>query len=480
MTLHQRLPDYLPRLISLALPIAAQVFMTTSVNVIDTIMVGQLGVVEIGAIALGNQVFFLLMLFLLGVGSGGAVFASQFWGAKNVAGVRAALGISLMIAAVGAALFTVATVGTPRLVLSAFTADATLIDTGAAYLRIVGLSYFATAATMTFAHAVRSVGDTRTPMVATAVSITVNIVGNWILIFGRFGIPALGVRGAAIATAIARVVELAVILAIVYRRRGPLAATPRELFAFDRPFLKRFLGRSMPVVINEILWSLGFTMYTVVFARMGTEYLAAYNVADTVGRLALVLFIGTGQASAILIGNTIGAGGGLEAREMGRSIMRFAVGAAAVTGIVVVVALAPIVPRFFAVDAATARLVTQFLRLYGMLIVLKAGNIHVIVGILRGGGDTHYALTIDIAPLWLVGVPATMITGLVLGWPPPAVYAMLMAEEGIRLALGWRRIFSGRWVHDLTHGDGGDAGETAHALRDAIAHEAASAAHTLE
>ena len=259
-------------------------------------------------------------------------------------------------------------------------------------------------------------------MYASILSISVNIVGNYVLIFGALGMPALGVTGAAVSTAIARALELGLILTIVYRRRGPIAASFAELFQRDRVFARRYLSRSAPVIVNEVLWSLGFVMYALVFGRMGTAYLAAYNIADTVGRLMLVFFIGTGQASAVLIGNTIGRGEPAEAERIGRTLIRLVPLVSAAAGVFVFLVVAPLVPELFAIPEGTRLLVRQFLRLFAVLIVAKAGNIHVIVGILRGGGDTRYALAIDILPLWLIGVPSPFVTGLVLGLPAPLVY----------------------------------------------------------
>ena len=448
-----KLPEhlsFLPRLLRLALPIAAQSLMMTVLNLVDTVMVGRLGEVEIAAIALGNQIFFLLMLFLLGVGSGGAVFAAQYWGQGDVAGVRKALAVSLRVALGGALLFSAGAIGAPRLLLSAFTEDARVIAVGVPYLRIVGSSYLFTAASATFAHSLRSIGDTKLPMYASILSISVNIVGNYVLIFGAFGLPALGVTGAAVSTALARALELGLILTVVYRRKGPIAARPAELLQRDRVFARRYLARSAPVIFNEVLWSTGFVMYALVFGRMGTAYLAAYNIADTVGRLMLVFFIGTGQASAVLIGNTIGRGEQVEAERMGRTLLRLVPLVSAAVGVLVFFLIAPLVPGLFAIPEATRALVQRFLRLFAVLIVAKAGNIHVIVGILRGGGDTRYALAIDIAPLWLIGVPLAVVTGLVLGLPAPLVYGCLMLEEATRFLLGWARVHSGRWVTDVT------------------------------
>lgn len=451
--------SYIPTLIKLALPIAAQHLLMTTLNLTDTLMVGQLGEVQIGAIALGNQIFFLLMLFLFGVGSGSAVFSSQYWGRRDVSGVRRSMGLSLAVGTAGALVFTAGGVFAPRVLLSVFTTDPAVINEGAGYLRIVALSYVFTATTMGYAHALRSVGDTRLPLYATAVSIGLNIAGNYVLIFGALGFPALGVRGAAIATALARLVELSVILVVVYRRRGPVAAGLRELTRFDRVFARRYFGRALPVIFNEIFWSVGFTMYTVVFGRMGTGHLAAYTISDTVGRLVLVFFIGTANASAILIGNQIGRDAvqfpladhrESAAQQIGTSLLKVLPVVSLGLGVVVFFPVARWVPFLFEVTPEVRRMVTLLLRAFAVVMIAKVLNMHIIVGILRGGGDTRYSLVVDVAFLWLVGVPMAFIAGLVLNLPVHLVYLCIGLEEVGKLVIGAVRTFSGRWINDLT------------------------------
>ncbi len=441
--------QFLPKLIRLALPIALQSLMMTVLNLVDTVMVGQLGEVQIGAIALGNQIFFLLMLFLFGVGSGGAVFSSQFWGRRDVHGVRKSLALALIVGIAGAGFFTILAQTIPTLLLGVFTTDQVVISEGTGYLRIVALSYLFTAISISYAHGLRSIGDTRLPMYATAISIALNILGNYTLIFGKFGFPALGVQGAAISTAIARLLEVTMILTVVYRRNGPTAIHREDIRLIDRVFVRSYFKRATPVILNEIFWSTGFVMYTVVFGRMGTQFLAAYNISDTIGRLMLVFFIGTGNATAVLIGNMIGAGELDKAERTGNSILGLAPVAATAVGLFVFFVVSPLVPYLFSVSPEVRVLVRQFMRMFAILIVAKATNIHIIVGILRGGGDTKYALAIDILPLWLIGVPAAFLTGLVIGVPAPLVYLALNTEEITRVIMGWKRVRSGIWVNDL-------------------------------
>ena len=423
--------------------------MQTVLNLIDTVMVGRLGEVQIGAIALGNQVYLLIVLFLFGVGSGAAVFASQYWGRKDIAGLRRSLGVSLLFGLAGAALFTIAAMAIPGPILSIFTNDDLVIREGVGYLRIVAPSYLFTAVTVSYSSALRSIGRTKLPMYATAISIAINVVGNALLIFGNLGFPALGVAGAAVATSIARLIEMCIVLIAVYRRSGPVAARFTELFAWDRSFLVQFTKRSVPVIFNDLFWSLGFTMYTVVFGRLGTEYLATYNISDTIGRLTLVLFIGTAQAAQIVIGNDIGADRLDDARIKAGALLRFTPIASALMGALLFFPVAALVPYGFEISEESRIILRDFLRLFALLIIMKVVNLHIIVGILRGGADTHRAFMIDVLPLWLVGVPLAFFIAFVLQAPPLLAYTAFFVEEILRLVFGLGRVKSGKWIHSI-------------------------------
>lgn len=437
-------------MLRMALPIALQMLLQTLINVVDTVMVGQLGEVEIGAIALGNQVYFLVVLFLFGVGSGAAVFASQYWGDRDVAGVRRSLGVSLVFGLAGSGAFALMVIFAPRALLSVFTTDLAVVRAGSGYLRVVGPSYVLTAITISYSAALRSVGNTRLPMYATAISIGINVVGNYLLIFGALGFPRLGVTGAAVATAFARLVEMLIVLVVTYRGRGPAAAPWHDLRSWDRAFFSHFAARAVPVVANDLFWALGFTMYTVVFGRLGTEYLAAYTISDTVGRLTLVLFIGTAQATQILIGNDVGAGRLDDAREKSRVLLRTIPVASTFVGLILLLPVAALVPQLFNISPTSRALLSQFLRLFALLVVVKVLNVHIITGILRGGADTRVALLIDVLPLWVVGVPLAFLLAFAIGVPPLFTYAAFFCEELLRVAVGIGRVKSGAWIHVLT------------------------------
>jgi len=444
--------EFLGRLFQVAMPIALQSLMVTSLNLIDTIMIGQLGETQIAAVALGNQIYFLLMLFLFGVGSGTAVFTAQYWGRKDVPGIRSSVGVSLLFVAAGGSFFTAAAVFFPEHVLRFYTTDNAVITLGSSYLRIVGLSYLCTGLSVTFSTVLRSTNNVRLPLVGTSIALALNTAFNYLLIFGKLGFPALGVEGAAIATACARLVEATIIVGVSYLRREAVAGRLGEFFRFSRKFLGRFIRTALPVVFNEIGWSLGITMYAAVYARMGTSVLAAYNIADTVSRMAFVVFVGTGNAAAIIIGNRIGAGEGHLASRYARQILTIVPLLGLVAG-GIVLSLSPLVPLLFAVSADVRSMVSAIMRVFSLIIIAKVTNLHIIVGLLRSGGDTRYSLLVDVATLWFVGLPLVFVAGLVLHLPVHVVYLCTAGEELAKLALGLPRIVSGRWIHNVTAGD---------------------------
>ena len=435
-------------LFRIAIPISLQNLLVTSLNMVDTVMIGQLGAVQIGAVAVANQVYFLLMVFLFGVGSGTTVFTAQFWGRRDVRGIRASLGIGLSAGLVGAIFFTVPAVSASRFVIGLYSEDPEVVRLGAQYLSIVGVSYLMTAVSVIFGNVLRSTGNVRLPLLATLVSLGLNTLLNYVLIFGHFGLPALGVAGAAIATVIARSVEMTIVLAVTYVTKQAAAARIRELFGATWEFVRRFAVTTVPVVLNEVGWSFGMTMYTFVYAHMGTEVIAAYNISDTAIRLAFVLFFGTGNAAAVVVGNAIGRGDRRRAQQMADRLLVLM----PIVGIFmggVMFAVSGFVPLLFNVGEQSRRISTSILRIFALLIPVKVTNLHIIVGILRAGGDTRYSLFLEIGMMWTLGVTFVLLGGLVWHLSAPIVYLLTGTEEIGKAVFGIRRVLSSRWIHEI-------------------------------
>ncbi|MDC7234185.1 MAG: MATE family efflux transporter [Spirochaetales bacterium] len=437
------------KLLILALPIAAQNLVQTLLNMVDTLMIGQLGETAIAAVALSNQIFFLLMLLLFGISSGASVFTAQFWGKKEIDGIHRSLGMALILGLSGAALFTAAAQLFPAQILGIFTKDTAVIQAGVPYLKIASVSYMFTAGTIVYQSVLRSTGIVKLPLVLSVSALSLNAVFNYALIFGKFGLPELGITGAALATSGARIIEMTVLILVVYLRKYPIAATPFQMLSQTREFVARFFHRVNPVILNEIGWSLGMTMFTLVYARMGTEVLAAFNIMDTFSRLAFIFFVGTGNATAIVLGNMIGEGKADEARRSAKTILMIVPLMAAAIGVLIFF-LAPVIPELFNVSDYVTELVVRMLRIFTVVLFIKASNMHIIVGILRSGGDTHYCAALELLPLWLISIPLVALAGLVLQLPPALVYLFCLSEEITKYITGLWRVLSGKWVHDLT------------------------------
>ena len=304
----------------LMLPMALKELISSLTNLIDTIMIGRLGDAPIAAIGIGNQVYFLFTVFLFGISCGAGVFSSQFWGKQDIPKMRKILGLNLLLAMGLALVFIFAAVTFPVQIFNAFKAAPEALNEGVTYLRIVCIGYFATAITTAFDSSVCCSEKAALPFIVRAVGLLVNVILNWILIFGRLGAPAMGVKGAAVATVIARFSELAVMLSAVYGRKMIQAASFKELFTIPKEIVVKFFKTSSAVILNEMAWALGTTAYSWVFARISPEAIVVITIVQNIERLMLVFFHGGGNAGGVFIGKAVGAGNYEEAYEYGKRL----------------------------------------------------------------------------------------------------------------------------------------------------------------
>lgn len=440
--------EYYSTLFRIGFPITAQNFITSMLNVIDIAMIGQLGEVSIAAVGLANQIFFLLLLMLFGTNSGVGIFTAQLWGKRDVAAIRRVLGIGLIISLAGSFLFTLLALLFPELALSYYTTDPAVISSGSFYLRIVGWAYMITAVTLAYSSVLRGTGYVRVPMVVSIGALSLKTVLNFGLIFGNFGFPALGIEGAALATVIARCVELIVMLLISYLRNLPPAARISEMIGFKREFLVNVLKTSFPVLINEVLWSFGITTYNMVYGRIGTDAIAAVNIAASIENLAFVIFIGISEGTGILIGHKIGSGHEEKAFDYGRKSLILAT-AGAIIGGLIIFSLAHPIMSFYKLSEAARTNAINVLHVIGLVFWIRISNLVIVVGILRAGGDTRFGLFLDAGTVWLVGVPLAMLGGFVLHLPVHLVYLFIFTEEVLKYSVGLWRFRSRRWVNNL-------------------------------
>ena len=441
---------FIRELLTIAIPISFQQLINASLNMIDVIMVGQLGETSIAALGLSNQVFFVFILILFGLTSGMAIFTAQFWGKQELEPIRKVLGMSLLVATFVATFFTLAATLMPETVLGLYTNDAEVIELGSSYLRIVGFTYIPVAIATAYIAVLRSVQLIRLTVVATIAALVFKTILGYGLIFGIAGLPALGVRGAAIGTASGWTLELVLLLILVYTQKTPLAANPLTFFSFDLPFFGRVLKTALPAVANEMFWSLGITTYNAIYAHIGTDSIAAINVNATIEELGFVVFIGLGNACAVLVGNRIGAGQKDEAYEIVRRVIIMGVLFAVSVGAVIILTR-ELVVGLYDLSPSGENNVRGLLMVMACTLWIRMFNFSTFIGAFRAGGDTRFALLMEICSIWLIGVPAAYIGAFVLHLPVYYVYLMVMLEEFSKSFVSLWRFRSRKWIHDLVN-----------------------------
>jgi putative MATE family efflux protein len=415
---------------------------------LDVLMIGQLGETAVAAAALANQIAFLLTFFLYGITSGAAAFTAQYWGKEDVPSIRKVLGICLALSLAVALVFTIVAEFLPAFAIGIYTQDQSVIQLGARYLQIAGLSYLFSCVSLSYSSVLKGMGLVRLPMAVSVTALSLKAFLSYSLIFGAFGLPRLGVLGGAAGTLAARLVEFSLMLLAVYLRRTPAAARIRELVGFGRTFALSYLKVAMPVVLNEMLWSTGYSIYNAIYAHIGTSAIAAINVASSIENLAFVLLIANSDAGGILTGNQIGAGNTKVAFQYARRTLLQATLLGALTGLIII-GISGVYPQLYQVDPEVRIFARNILIILGLVFWLRASNLTLIVGIMRAGGDTRFSAMIDIGTVWLVGIPMALAGAFLFHFPIWLVYLMVVADELTKYILGIRRFLTHHWIHNL-------------------------------
>ena len=443
------------RVLLLALPVVLQNLITTSLGFMDTFMVGLLGSEEMSAVTVANTPIFFMQLLLFGLQSGSGVIISQYWGKSDRESINRVLGIGLYAAGGVAALFALMAFLAPGQILRLITDNARLVELAAPYLRLVGLSYVFDALASIYIGMQRSTENPIFGMAVFMTSTAVNTLGNYILIFGKFGAPALGVTGAAAATLLARILELGIcIVYLLFNRRIPLI--PRCIFSPGRDVFKTFVTYSTPVLINESLWGFGTSMYTVIMGHMGisTDIISAYTVAGGIDRVIVAAEFGLAAAASVIIGKEIGMGNYNGVQRIGKalSFLAFWLGVVicGLEQLLYWTLLRPYLLPLFNLSATAASLCTMLICCYSAAAPLNSFATTIIVGVLRGGGDVRMSMFVDLLPLWFVTIPLLALTALVFHAPLLVVCIVMTSESLLKLPMGLWRLHTGKWVHDVT------------------------------
>jgi putative MATE family efflux protein len=442
--------DFFRVMLSIALPITLQNLISSSVNMLDTLMITSLGKESLAAVGLANQVFFFYSVTIFGVATGSSIFISQFWGKKDHKNIGRIMGISLAIVIILGIIFTLAAIFAPEQIMKFFSNDTEVILLGVDYLRIVSLSYIVTGISFTYAIASRSIGQAKMPMVTSMVSFITNAIFNYLLIFGKFGFPKLGIEGAAYGTIIARLVEISLILFSIYsNKNNPLAQNIKNMIDWSGDFIRKYFKTAYPVILNEAFWSLGTVLYSLAYAKIGTEAAAAVQILNTVQNIFMVAMRGLANACTVMVGNKIGADEEDEAIKYANSYMILSVAIGLIMGVILLMSADVILLFFRNLTPDVYDSSKKLLIVLAIFFAIKSFNGTLIVGVLRGGGDTKFSMILEMGAVWLVGVPLAFLGALVFKLPVHLVSVMVYMEEVVKAAVGMPRIISKKWVTNV-------------------------------
>lgn len=441
--------DFYKKLAAIAVPITLQGLVNFGVNMVDTLVMGSLGEVSLSAVSLANQFCFLFMILNFGLAGGAGVLTGQFWGKGDRESIGKTLAIVYKITAVLAVLFFVAAHFFPERVMLLYTDDAAVIKQGADFLRVIAWSFIFQGLSTITAFVLRTVGIVRLPLVTSAVTLANNILMNWIFVFGNLGMPRLGTAGSALATAISRVLELAVIAFFMLRIDQRIQLKLKTLLGTDRAILVDYLKNGLPVLVSDFILALGMNALAAIMGRIGADFVAAYAIAGVVWQFTTVALMGTSGASSVIVGNTVGEKRYADAQRYGVTFLAFG----AIVGLLAgafVYALKDVAVDIYSVGGATKDIARDLMSAIALLATFTSVQMMLTKGVLRAGGDTRFLMVADVLFLWVVSVPLGIVAAFVLKWPPLPVLLCLKIDDVIKAVWCTGRLFSRKWIRNVT------------------------------
>ena len=438
--------------IGLVVPMALQNLINVGVTAADVVMLGAVGETALSGASLAGQVQYIMTLFLFGLTSGATVLTAQYWGKGDRETIEKILGMTVKAAVLVTVLFTVAALAVPSLLMQIFTSDPAVIAEGVKYLRIVAFTYIMIGVTQAYLYVMRSVERVVVATVVYLCSLLCNIVMNSIFIFGLFGLPAMGVSGAALGTLCARILE--VILTAGYARlfNKEIKLRPKYILYTDRVLFRDFMKYALPVIANEVMWGLGTAANTAILGHLGSAAVAANSVAQVARQLATVVAFGLSNATAIYLGKTIGE----QKMELAKACSRRFIVLSVVMGLaggLLILAATPLAVSALSLTAQAKEYLKIMFLVMSYFVVAQAYNTTMVVGIFRAGGDTRFGLILDVSTMWGCSILLGALAAFVWKWSVPAVYVLLMSDELIKVPVTTIRYRKYIWLRNVTRSE---------------------------
>ena len=440
--------DFFRGVLAIGMPVAVQNLLTSSLSLIDSLMIGSQGELALAAVGVAGQFGTLLFSAYWGLCCGGTMFFAQYWGAQDMKGIRRAYGITLSTMLLVSLIFTGLATLAPAWVMGVYTNVPAVQQLGVRYLRIVGFAYIGQTLSVAVSALLRATENVKLPLFASLAAIATNTFLNWVLIYGNLGMPAMGVEGAAIASVAAACVNLLVLILASVRQRNVVVTRLRDILDVHWGFIKEFFAKATPIIANELFYGLAIMAVNAIMGRQGESNIAAMTIFRTLEGLIFAFFGGLANASSVMVGKRVGAG---DLRGAMADAKRFLVWCPLMTLLVclAVLALRPAILNLFDISAAVRGTVMWMLVIYTFASPLRTCN-YIQVNTYRAGGESRMGMYFEIGGMWLITVPLVFLAGQVWHLPFLLVFGVMYTEELVKLPLEMRYLFSARWIKPVT------------------------------
>ena len=436
-------------LITLCIPIIIQNLLSNLINMVDTIMIGGLGEISVASIGIANQYFFLYNMALSGIIGGASLFIAQFYGKNDKLNIRKITGLSVISALMIGITFMIVALFSPKFIIYFFSKDLDVIKVATNYFSIIGFCYPIIAISNVFSMGSRSIRNPKLGMICSTISLFINIILNYVFIFGKLGMPALGASGAAIATVIARIIELILLVSYIYFIKDDyeLRFTFKDIKLINKDLLKAYISKTTPTFLNDTLWAFGTVLYAVAYSKAGISAIAASQIASSTGNFFIVTAVCVAIGSSIMIGNELGADNIKKAIHYSKKFAILVTLVGAIFGLLLIISIPGLIKLFSVSDQLMPDIKKIFV-IMGILMALKTFNTFIIIGVLRSGGDTKYALFLEMGCMWIVSLPLTFFAAYK-GLPIYILVGLTYTEEVVKFIFGVPRAISKKWAQNL-------------------------------
>jgi len=440
---------FITKVLVVAVPFMLQQLITSSVNLLDSVMVGQLGDAAVAGVAAANRFYMIATFGIFGVTGAASIFIAQYFGKKDDEHVKQSYRYSVLATYAIIAPFVILGLIMPRSIIGFFTKDADVIRSGAAYLQFAILTYIPLGLSMAIGNAMRSVGETKLPLYISIVAIATNAIFNYLLIFGTFGFPKWGVMGAAIATLIARLVEMGIYMLVVRKKHFVFNTRYRDMLHISKKLVESITIKALPLVTNEILWYGGIVTLFKFYSVKGTEVMAGLSIASTISDVFFVLMGGMAVATTVIVSQPLGANHLDEARSNGYNLLKVSFLLALFFGVLMFIS-SFIFPQFYAISESSRVFATNIIRIQSVMFVIYMSNAQCYF-ILRAGGDTKSTLYMDAVFMWVVNIPVVGAATYLTAWSVYGIYMLGQSTDLLKLVFAYGLVRKEKWVKNLTH-----------------------------